>query len=101
MLVRVKDKINIEKPKSKIGLKCFLCGRVATEEHHIFYGRGKRKISDREGLTVALCRLCHWKIHNNHKEDKDLKQLAQKVWLEKNNNDRKKWYQMFMRFWEK
>lgn len=31
------------------------------EEHHILYGRGRRELSEREGLKVWLC-------HNHHNE---------------------------------
>ena len=41
---------------------CFLCGNPNTDEHHIFSGRNRGK-SDKYGLTVRLCRMCHTKIH--------------------------------------
>lgn len=44
--------------------KCYLCGReTVTECHHIF-GGSNRRISDKDGMTVYLCRLCHWRCHN-------------------------------------
>ena len=86
-------------PKDKKGLRCFLCGRVADHIHHIFYGRGKRNISDREKLTVALCYKCHWQIHNNHLRDRELKKLAQEVWLRNNDQNRAKWYRLFYKFY--
>lgn len=39
--------------------ECFLCGRPATETHHIFGGTANRKLSERYGLTCRLCHNCH------------------------------------------
>lgn len=51
--------------------ECYICGfHGYTEVHHIF-GGANRKISDREGLTVNLCRACHTGDHGVH-NDKDL-----------------------------
>lgn len=45
--------------------KCYLCGRITgTETHHIFSGTANRKLSDADGLTVELCHLCHYRVHN-------------------------------------
>lgn len=101
MLIKEKGKIKIiEEPKVKVGLKCFICGRVASAIHHIFEGNGRRKIADREGLTIAICNTCHNKIHHYHSNEEELKALAQKIWLEQNGNDKNKWYKLFYRFWE-
>lgn len=94
----------IPNPKTAQGYKCYVCGRPATEIHHIVYGRGKRKVSDREGMTVALCNACHYKIHNWHLHDKELKAIAQEVWLDSKGGDNKenrdKWYKLFYRFYD-
>ena len=45
--------------------ECWVCGvNACLEKHHIFFGTGNRKISDRYGLTVWLCS-CH---HRGSKE---------------------------------
>ena len=84
----------------KIQLKCYFCDMPAKAIHHIFEGRGKRQISEREGLTIPICTKCHFLIHNNHLKEKELKQTAQKAWLDANDNNRSKWYQMFYKFWD-
>ena len=38
---------------------CFLCGRPATETHHILGGTANRKLSEKYGLKVRLCHNCH------------------------------------------
>lgn len=64
----------------------FSCeGRL--EIHHIFYGHGKRKISDREGLIVALCRNHHTGTIGVHGRDgrklgEMLMREAQEKWEE-------------------
>ena len=101
MLIKKQGKVILtDEPKDKNGLRCFLCGRLASNIHHIVYGVGKRKICDKERLTVPLCYKCHWEIHHNHKKDRELKQIAQKVWLENNDFNRSKWYQLFYKFWD-
>lgn len=68
---------------------CYLCQRhTNTELHHIYFGHGKRKISDRLGLTVYLCHECHqgtYGVHGSHghEVDMDLKQIAQFHWEQK------------------
>ena len=39
---------------------CELCGKWGhLEVHHIFFGTGKRKLSDQYGAVINLCRECH------------------------------------------
>lgn len=51
---------------------CELCGRWRSlHRHHIFFGTGKRQISERYGATIMLCPVCHSTdrkqgIHGNH-----------------------------------
>lgn len=60
---------------------CFLCGRRATEMHHIFHGYGNRKIADKYGLVVPLCHYCHNEppngVHFNRETDEYLKREGQ------------------------
>lgn len=94
----------IPNPQSIVGYKCYICGKPAEVTHHIIYGRGKRKISDREKLTVALCSRCHWLLHNRHYKDKELKAMAQTEWLKSKGGDtkenRQKWYGMYYKFYD-
>lgn len=42
--------------------RCFICGRRATQTHHVF-GGSNRKLADEDGLTVRLCQYCHDMVH--------------------------------------
>ena len=55
---------------------CFLCHRPASEMHHCVFGRF-RKLSDKYGLVVPLCRECHEIVHRNADRALMLKQIAQ------------------------
>lgn len=57
---------------------CFICRQPATELHHCIFGRF-RKLSDKYGLTVPLCRRCHEMAHKDAKTATELKRIAQKV----------------------
>lgn len=65
--------------------RCFLCGSVVgLELHHCLHG-SRRKIADRYGLTVWLCRECHTGrngVHFNAEKDLMLKRYAQKKYTE-------------------
>lgn len=55
------------------------------ELHHIVYGRGRRKISDKEGLVVMLCANHHRGTNGVHGKNGEalgysLKELAQEEW---------------------
>ena len=40
--------------------ECYFCGSVINlEKHHIFGGVANRPISEKYGLTVYLCPVCH------------------------------------------
>lgn len=69
--------------------RCFLCGRnphadyFGLEEHHVYEGEGRRKISERYGLKVYICGgRCHREgkdsVHKNAKVDRALKRVVQK-----------------------
>lgn len=65
-------------------MRCYICGRTATDTHHIFEGRGRRQMSDDYGLTVRLCRECHNDIHAHPRAYLWLKQDAQR-WAMRDN----------------
>lgn len=60
--------------------RCYACGaNCETDEHHIFQG-SNRADSDKYGLTVYLCRVCHRRAHEHPIEFEStyhLKRLAQ------------------------
>lgn len=62
--------------------ECFICGSHQwIEKHHVFYGRGKRKVSEQNGFTVYLCHRHHNEppdgVHFNIGVDDELKQTCQ------------------------
>ena len=63
---------------------CYLCKIHSEylEEHHIFEGTGRRKVSDSRGMLVHLCRNCHRKIHEKHEQEMELKELGQRIYEE-------------------
>lgn len=74
---------------------CFLCGAnenkdiCGLENHHIFFGKGKRKLSDKYSLVVRLCGCeCHRtgknSAHKNRKTDLKLKKYGQLKAMEEN-----------------
>lgn len=65
---------------------CWLCGkRGALDRHHI-YGGGCRKLSERYGLVVKLCRSCHNEppegVHFNIANMLFLRRQVQKIAME-------------------
>lgn len=60
----------------------------ALEAHHIVYGSGRRKISDKEGLIVMLCHEHHQGTNGVHGKNgaelgDRLKRIAQETWEQK------------------
>lgn len=63
--------------------QCLVCGSWNIEDHHIFFGVSKRKLSEKYGLKVWLCpthHRGHQGVHgrDGHKLDIEIKQLGQK-----------------------
>ena len=64
--------------------ECIVCGSWNVEEHHLYKGVAKRKLSEEYGLKIFLCPTHHRGtngVHgkNGHKLDMELKQLGQKA----------------------
>ena len=60
---------------------CIVCGSPYVEIHHIFYGNANRKISDRMGYLLPLCKEHHTGstgIHFDKAFDIEIKKDAQK-----------------------
>ena len=59
--------------------------RKTVQEHHIIYGRGNRKLSEKYGLKVYLCYEHHEGskegVHFNHENADLLKQIAQRTFM--------------------
>ena len=62
--------------------ECFVCGSPYVEKHHIYKGVKCRKIADKEGLWIWLCRTHHEKIHNDRECDLLLMKLGQQKFEE-------------------
>ena len=68
-----------------------------TEEHHVFFGNGKRKLSENEGLKVQLC-IPHHRgssegVHFNIENSRMIQAYAQRIFeKEKPNKDFKKMF---------
>lgn len=71
---------------------CYLCqllyqdySRKTVQEHHIIYGRGNRKLSEKYGLKVYLCYEHHEGskdgVHFNREYADLLKQIAQRAFI--------------------
>ena len=71
---------------------CYLCGCAipfgyydGLEEHHVFYGKANRPLSEKRGFKVWLCgETCHRNgrkaVHKNHETDLFLKRKAQEIY---------------------
>lgn len=62
--------------------ECFVCGSpLNLHTHHVFCGKGRRKMSEHYGLKVHLCMHCHEEVHlhPNTGSDRGLKELAQRT----------------------
>lgn len=69
----------------KNGLECFVCGSMRNLQiHHCIHGN-KRRLADREGLTVHLCVACHHRLHSLGLHDGDLKRVAEMAWMRANH----------------
>lgn len=67
--------------------RCLICHtELNLHRHHVFEGTGRRKISEKYGLTVYLCAKDHnmsdESVHFNSELDLALKQAAQKKAME-------------------
>ena len=80
-------------------MECAVCGKNRDLEwHHVVHGTANRKISDKYGLTVWLCRDCHYGLHFRpldrwREVDLQLKEVAQKKFEDIHGHD--KWMELF------
>lgn len=80
--------------------KCWVC--LSTRDlhkHHVFGGMGRRRVSEREGCWVYLCRYHHngsnYSVHHSSNMDKWLKALCQQAWENEHNGDRELFIKTF------
>lgn len=68
--------------------KCVFCDTtIDLHKHHIFYGRGRRDLSEQYGCWAYVCanhhNMTNMSVHHNKAFDKALKELAQVAWEKK------------------
>lgn len=44
---------------------CVICNKPREHTHHLVFGKGLRRLSDEDELTIPLCHECHEVIHHN------------------------------------
>lgn len=73
---------------------CYLCrklysdyGKKYTQEHHVIFGQGRRRLSEKYGLKVYLCLSHHTSgknaVHQNRYISDSLKEEAQRTFQKK------------------
>lgn len=73
--------------------ECFSCGVICNPElHHIYFGHGNRKVSDRMGFVVYLCPECHrgdYGVHGKYGKELNLslKRRCQAVFEETHSRE--------------
>ena len=63
--------------------RCLICGREASDRHHLFSGTANRRLSEEDGMVVMLCRKCHRMVHDDPNWNKATKAYGQRLWEEK------------------
>ena len=57
---------------------CFVCGKQAQQWHHVM-NKSDRKKSEKYGLLIPVCSICHSKIHDTDESlNKEIKQHIKK-----------------------
>lgn len=72
---------------------CLICGyRFANHTHHLICGTSGRGFSDKYGLTIPICAICHQLLHENGISVRLSKMLGQAIW--EKNYYKDLWYQL-------
>ena len=81
--------------------ECLICRTTQNLEcHHCIHGTANRKIADREGLWIWLCRMHHTGslgVHNNRELDLKVIRYAQEKYEE--THTREEWRELFGKSW--
>ena len=71
---------------------CLICGSPHVEIHHCIFGTANRKVADRYGLVIALCREHHTggldSVHRDAGLDLQIKRIAQEAFEKKYSHDK-------------
>ena len=79
-------------------MECQICGKRATDKHHMIHGRGRRAKADKYGLIISVCRQCHRRIHEDRALDLEIIKSAQEEW-EAKFGDREQFIREFGKSW--
>lgn len=83
--------------------ECFICGSIQDlDKHHCIGGTANRRLSEKDGLWVYLCRRHHTMsneaVHQNEEQNRKLKQKAQEKW-EETYGSREQFIQRYGKSW--
>ena len=67
--------------------ECELCGQTTDriERHHLIGGTANRRLSEKYGLVMYLCRECHYKAHHDNDTRLLLHRYGEKMFLRDQN----------------
>lgn len=71
---------------------CLICGKPKHHTHHLICGTSGRNFSDKYGLTIPLCAICHKELHESGIAMAFSKLFGQAVW--EKNYYKDLWYQL-------
>lgn len=58
--------------------ECFICHTTQNlDVHHCIHGTANRRLADKWGLTIYLCRIHHNQVHEDNALDTQIKKMAQ------------------------
>lgn len=57
---------------------CELCGNPADHPHHVFFGKGRRALSEKYGLVADLCHYCHTNSNQSVHKCKETRDILHK-----------------------
>lgn len=80
--------------------RCYICGAIEVEKHHIFFGTAKRKISDMEGCWMWLCPEHHRGssgVHFDKKLCRKIQAKCEQEWISRNKSDEEGFRRIFGR----
>ena len=68
--------------------ECYFCPATQElEDHHIFGSKGNRKLSEKYGLKVWLCKEHHDEVHEGGKKMDELHKVGQRKFEEKHTRE--------------
>lgn len=67
--------------------ECYLCDRGGKLEiHHVMYASDREKATE-DGLVIALCPECHYRVHHDAELRLNLKWMAQRKYEETHTHE--------------